>query len=64
MQHFSYKTGKKRLKTRDGSTDQKRKKTLVERDLKGMKDCILPHCKATDKATPTAATKTHIMNWG
>jgi hypothetical protein len=34
MQHFSYKTEKKRLKTKDGST--RREKTLVERDLKGM----------------------------
>jgi hypothetical protein len=34
MQHFSYKTGKEKLKTRDGST--RREKTLVQRDLKGM----------------------------
>jgi hypothetical protein len=36
------------------------KKTLVQRDLIGMQDYMLPHCKATDSATPTAAIKTHV----
>jgi hypothetical protein len=35
MQHFSYKTGKKTIENQRW-LDQKRIKTLVERDLKGM----------------------------
>ncbi len=60
MQHFSYKTEKKRLKTRDGST--RREKNTCRERFKGNVGLQLPHCKATDRATPTAATKTHIQH--